>query len=141
MAAYAETARLVRDNRGVAMATVRGGPAAGAKLLVPQDGAVEGTIHPDLDERISADARELLAAETSETRSYTAGEASYDVFIESFPPPQRLIIVGAVHVAIPLHRLAKVLGYHVTVVDARSWLATAERFPLADAIVAEWPDD
>jgi xanthine dehydrogenase accessory factor len=33
------------------------------------------------------------------------------------------------------------LGYHVTVVDARGLLATAERFPMADRLMVEWPDD
>jgi xanthine dehydrogenase accessory factor len=44
-------------------------------------------------------------------------------------------------VAIPLHLLAKMLGYHVTVIDPRGALASRERFPSADAIVTEWPDD
>jgi xanthine dehydrogenase accessory factor len=46
-----------------------------------------------------------------------------------------------VHTAIPLHRLAKELGYYVAVVDARGALATAERFPHADLVRVDWPDD
>jgi xanthine dehydrogenase accessory factor len=110
-------------------------------MLISLEGLVAGSINAELDQQIAADALELLEGEKSETRQYTVGDEELSVFIETFPSPQRLIIVGAVHVAIPLHRLAKMLGYHVTVVDARGVLATPERFPMADRIMVEWPDD
>src|SRR5205807_533836 len=64
-----------------------------------------------------------------------------DWFIEPFRRPAHLIIVGAIHIAIPLHRLAKLMGYRVTVVDARAKFATKERFPDADELVIAWPDE
>lgn len=64
-----------------------------------------------------------------------------DWFVEPFRRPARLIIVGAIHIAIPLHRLAKLMGYRVTVVDARAKFATKERFPEADELVVAWPDE
>jgi xanthine dehydrogenase accessory factor len=64
-----------------------------------------------------------------------------DSFEEPFPRPAHMVIVGAIHIAIPLHRLAKLMGYRVTVVDARAKFATGERFPEADSIIAEWPDE
>jgi xanthine dehydrogenase accessory factor len=64
-----------------------------------------------------------------------------DWFIEPFRRPAHLIIVGAIHIAIPLHRLAKLMGYRVTVVDARAKFATRERFPEADELVVAWPDE
>jgi xanthine dehydrogenase accessory factor len=51
------------------------------------------------------------------------------------------VIIGAIHIAIPLHRLAKLMGYRVTVVDARKKFATKERFPEADELVVAWPDE
>jgi xanthine dehydrogenase accessory factor len=39
-----------------------------------------------------------------------------------------------------LSAVAKVLGYRVTVCDARAVFATRGRFPAADEVVAEWPD-
>ncbi|HVS49061.1 MAG TPA: XdhC family protein [Candidatus Dormibacteraeota bacterium] len=63
------------------------------------------------------------------------------VFTEPFKHPAHLIIIGAIHIAIPLHRLAKLMGYRVTVVDARAKFATRERFPEADELIVAWPDE
>jgi xanthine dehydrogenase accessory factor len=64
-----------------------------------------------------------------------------DWFIEPLRRPAHLVIVGAIHIAIPLHRLAKLMGYRVTVVDARSKFATRMRFPEADELMVSWPDE
>ena len=64
-----------------------------------------------------------------------------DWFTEPFRRVAHLVIVGAIHIAIPLHRLAKLMGYRVTVVDARAKFATKERFPEADDLVVAWPDE
>jgi xanthine dehydrogenase accessory factor len=64
-----------------------------------------------------------------------------DLFIEPFRRPAHLVIIGAIHIAIPLHRLAKLMGYRVTVIDARKKFATEERFPDADELVVAWPDE
>jgi xanthine dehydrogenase accessory factor len=64
-----------------------------------------------------------------------------DWFVEPFRRPAQLIIVGAIHIAIPLHRLAKLMGYRVTVIDARAKFATRERFPEADELIVAWPDE
>lgn len=64
-----------------------------------------------------------------------------DVFIEPFRRPAHLVIIGAIHIAIPLHRLARLMGYRVTVVDARAKFASKERFPEADELIVAWPDE
>jgi len=64
-----------------------------------------------------------------------------DEFVEPVLTPAQMVIVGAIHIAIPLHRLAKVVGWRVIVVDARSQFATPERFPDADDVVVAWPDE
>ena len=89
------------------------------------------------------EARALLTAEKSETRSYVlpGRDAAVEVFIESYPPPPTLLIFGAVHVAQPLSRFAKALGFDVIISDARAKLATRERFPDADRIIRGWPDE
>jgi xanthine dehydrogenase accessory factor len=62
-------------------------------------------------------------------------------FTEPFRRSAQLVIIGAIHIAIPLHRLAKLMGYRVTVVDARAKFATKERFPDADEVIVAWPDE
>ncbi|MDE1932249.1 MAG: XdhC family protein, partial [Alphaproteobacteria bacterium] len=62
------------------------------------------------------------------------------VFIEVFNPPLRLMVVGAVHIAQPLARMAAMAGYAVTVIDPRSAFASGERFPGVD-LSTEWPDE
>ena len=61
------------------------------------------------------------------------------VFIEHIDPPTPLVVFGAGHDAMPVVRLAKDLGWHVTLVDHRPAYATAERFPEADRIVVGTP--
>lgn len=56
------------------------------------------------------------------------------VFCETIAPPPALLVCGAGDDAQPLVRLAKELGWHVTVADSRSALATPARFPLADRL-------
>jgi len=62
------------------------------------------------------------------------------MFVEVFNPPLRMLIVGAVHIAQPLSRMASVAGYDVTVIDPRASFATGERFPGIN-LNGEWPDD
>jgi xanthine dehydrogenase accessory factor len=51
-----------------------------------------------------------------------------------------MVIFGAVDFTAALSRLAKLLGYRVTVCDARAVFATVQRFPMADEVVNDWPD-
>src|SRR4051794_22407152 len=104
---YSQLGKLISANTPAAMATVVRGERIGAKCLIAGDGVVAGGIDSSIDAAIVSDALEMLAHELSEERTYKVGGEEIEVFIETFPPPQRLIIVGAVHVAIPLHRLAK----------------------------------
>jgi xanthine dehydrogenase accessory factor len=62
------------------------------------------------------------------------------VFIESFAPPPHMVIFGAVDFTAALARAGKLLGYRVTVCDARAVFATVARFPMADEVVNDWPD-
>jgi xanthine dehydrogenase accessory factor len=127
----------------VAVATVVRGAPLGAKLLVLPVGTEGSLGNRALDAQVAADARVLLREERSETRPYARSDLiePVEVFLETFPPPPTLLIFGAVHVAQPLTRFAKALGFDVVVTDARAKLATPERFPDADRIVRAWPDE
>jgi xanthine dehydrogenase accessory factor len=126
-----------------AVATIIRGDPLGAKLLILPDGVAGSLGDAALDAAVEPDARELLTGEASETRVYAVAghEDAVEVFIEVFPPPPTLLIFGAVHVAQPLTRFAKALGFDVIVSDARAKLATRERFPDADQVIQGWPDE
>jgi xanthine/CO dehydrogenase XdhC/CoxF family maturation factor len=81
----------------------------------------------------------LLGTHEAET---LAGKPSVNVsaFQDRVAPPVRLLVFGAGHDAQPLAQLAKELGWHVNVFDPRPALATAARFPTADAVTIAPPE-
>jgi xanthine dehydrogenase accessory factor len=126
----------VGQRRAVALAVVVDGEALGATALVAEDGMVMG---PD-DATITSLAQEVLDARAEVGALHDIAPGS-TVFIEPFLPPPVLIVVGGVHVAIPLTRFARELGFYVIVVDPRAKFANRERFPEADEVLLEWPDE
>lgn len=142
---YEELKDQLAREKGTALATVvRGAEHVGAKLLVFSDGSTHGTLGlAELDSAVAKDAERAIWNGDANTRTYTLQETaqSFDVFIEGFPPPPSLIIVGAGHIAIPLTTFAKTLNYRVVVIDARAAFATRERFPHADELIVQWPDE
>jgi xanthine dehydrogenase accessory factor len=92
----------------------------------------------------SPGARQLLSAGDGEAGQLLESENPVrrdGMFLEPFPRPQELYIFGGSHVAIPLTQLATALGFRVTVIDARSKFAEAERFPGARQVIHAWPDE
>ena len=142
---FERLAAALHEDRPVALATVVEGPCTGAKLLVDPDAGPAGSLgNDDLDRVVSRDALAELDAGRTGLRHYGPnGEARQDqvqVFIESFAPQPRMLVFGAVDFTAALTRVAKVLGYRVTVCDARAVFATVQRFPMADDVVNDWPD-
>lgn len=133
----------LEQEQGVAMATVVSGPASmGAKLLVYPDRTTYGSLGlPALDQLVSSDAEQAIWPGSAAIHTYSVEGQNFGIFIEGFPPPPELIIVGAGHIAIALTLFAKTLNYRVVVIDARSAFATAERFPSADELIVAWPDE
>jgi xanthine dehydrogenase accessory factor len=134
----------LRALRPVVLATVVEGPGTGAKLLVHPDAPPLGSLgDDDLDRVVARDAAASLAAGVTAVRHYgahgEANERAVSVFVETFAPPPRMLIFGAVDFTAALARAAKLLGYHVTVCDAREVFATTRRFPMADDVVVDWP--
>jgi xanthine dehydrogenase accessory factor len=89
-----------------------------------------------LDAETVAAARLAIAADRHQTLDTADGPA----FVQVFNPPMRLIIVGAVHIAEALARIAALAGYGVTIVDPRR--AFASRRPFEGVAISEdWPDE
>ncbi len=121
-------ARVLRNENGE--------PGIGAGAVITGDGVVSGVAERPIVQR----AQEMLAAR-AEQGTIVEIERGLEVYIEPFLPPPHLLIVGGVHIAIPLTRFAKELGFAVTVVDPRAKFANRERFPDADEVLLEWPDE
>jgi len=62
-------------------------------------------------------------------------ECKAEVFFEVLPAMRKAIIVGAGHLAIPLVKFAKILGFHITVIDDRVMYANRERFPDVEEVL------
>lgn len=132
----------LHEERLAAVATVLRGPLTGRKMLFWPQGTTEGTLgHPALEARLREAATEALARQQTQRLTVPVGEETADVLLEVFPPSPKLVIVGAVHIAIPLVTFAKALGFRTIVVDARQVFATPERFGHADELRIGWPED
>lgn len=140
----AEVAEAVRAERPVAVATVVEHPEwAGRRLVVWPDRVAGDVPSARARDAITDDARGMLANGRSGTLHYgpdgqRRGEGMA-VFVNSFEPPPRLLVFGAIDFAAAVARLGAFLGYRVTVCDARPVFATKTRFPEADEVVVDWP--
>ncbi|WP_405151733.1 XdhC family protein [Sphaerisporangium sp. NBC_01403] len=141
-----EIAGSVRRHEPVAVATILSGPGrVGARRVMWADRAAGSLGLPRLDAAVDDDARGMLAQGLTGVRRYgPEGERRLDdlsVFVQSFAPPPRMLVFGAIDFAAAVARVGKFLGYHVVVCDARPVFATAKRFPDADEVVVKWPHD
>jgi xanthine dehydrogenase accessory factor len=125
----------------VALATVIAGPGLGDKLLIWPDGRTQGDLGSVALNQLVVDytVKLLATRRDSEQVSFEVEGESIQVFVDVHPPPPRLVIVGAVHIAIPLVTFGKALGFHTVVIDARSAFATQERFGHVDELIVTWP--
>jgi xanthine dehydrogenase accessory factor len=141
---FAASAESIAQQEPVAVATVIDGEARVAAQLVVWRDRVDGTLGTEgLDVAVTDDARGMLAQGQTGVRHYgPRGERRQDevaVFIESFAPPPRMLVFGAIDFAAAVARIGRYLGYRVTVCDARPVFATEKRFPDADEVICEWP--
>ncbi|MBL8700614.1 MAG: XdhC family protein [Alphaproteobacteria bacterium] len=106
---------------------------SGQQLIVTATGT-EGDLCIDVD--MVAAAQAALAADESTSFETPAGK----VFVHVHSPPPRVIVVGAVHIAETLARMAALSGYGVTIIDPRRSFAASQKFD-GIAVEGDWPDD
>ncbi|MFB2556486.1 XdhC family protein [Herbiconiux liangxiaofengii] len=146
-----------RDGRAAGVALVLGGAGGSGAVEVVTAGSPVASGLPTSARSLASDApsvsptgdrldrvrAELLAgirSGRSERRTVEcAGVLEQTVLLVS-APPARLIVFGAVDFSVALSNAAALLGYRVTVCDARPVFATPERFPAAE-VVNRWPTD
>lgn len=121
----------------------------GSMMVVDMDGnIVGGTIGGgEVEERARQDAVDCMKKGTPRTISYRFNPAegadslsmicggNIEVFIKVFKNADKLLIIGAGHVGLSLYKFAKLLGYHVTIMDNRTEFVNKERFPEADQLI------
>lgn len=155
---YEEIVALRRAGRKGAVATitnVRGSIPSfrTAKMLVRDDGSIEGTIGGGcVEAEVWQAAREVMESERPKSLSFNLNNnPSYDtglvcggtleVFVEPILPVAELLLFGAGHVAHSVATIASISGFEVTVVDDRAAYANKERFPSAKRVFAEEFDE
>jgi xanthine dehydrogenase accessory factor len=129
----------------VAVATLLAGPDAGSKLTVTVQGTV-GSLGIDLlDHNVERESHGFVDEGTSRVRSYgSGGEVMGDdlpVFFQSFQRPPEMLIYGAIDYSVALARIAREIGYRVSICDARPPFAAGRRFAEVAEVVVDWPDD
>ncbi len=140
-----EFVRAARENfQGAVRAIVVRSAAAGllgSELLLREDGAQAGTLSAVLDAAALIEMQRALHSGKSKCVPIesAAGER-IELFLDVLLPPATLIIIGGVHIAVPLCALAGTLGYRTVVVDPRRAFGSAERFPHVDQLLTAWPD-
>jgi xanthine dehydrogenase accessory factor len=118
--------RNARDaHRAVVLATDL--PTGESRIVYPDGGATDA----------------LTIAARAQARRDESGSVEVDGkswFLTVFNPPLDLAIIGAVHIAQPLARMAALADYAVRIIDPRTSFATTERFP-GVTLSHDWPDE
>jgi len=139
-----ELSKIIDAGTSAVIATVLGSGncndiAPGEKCLIKDRAVLAGDIRNDgLINAIIKECDDLLKKEISRQLTLTVPgiEGSVEVFFDVITAVQKVIIVGAGHLAIPLVKFTKILGFHITVLDDRVIYANRERFPDVDELLA-----
>lgn len=132
----------LEQERLFCLVTTIAGEDLGGSLIAWPDGNHTGSLGtPWLNNKSLPLALDRLETQQSGREVIQGEPEKMELFIQVFPPPPRLVIIGAVHIAIPLVSMAKLQGFHTTVIDPRKSFATTERFPHPDELVTKWPDE
>jgi xanthine dehydrogenase accessory factor len=87
-----------------------------------------------LAEEVAAAAKEVAATGNAGIRVSAGG---MDAFVEPLTKPPTVVLCGAGHLSYYIARYAKSVHFRVVIYDERDEYANRERFPEADAVIAE----
>jgi len=128
----------LQEQDSIVLATVIHGPQSslGRMLLFRNDGQttgdLAGAILPDL-------MRQAQAALINGTPHRAWLNDSLELFINVFDTPPTLVIIGGVHIAMPLVSIARLMGFRTVVLDPRRSWGNSDRFPDVDRLIHSWP--
>ncbi len=131
---------LIKTGKTFCLATVitsdRAGITSGQKSIVLDTGPMQNELgDSQLDMAVKALAREVIKGKKPGLVEIKPG---IQVFFDLISPELKLIVCGAGHIAIPLSRFARDVGFRVTVLDDRDDFAHRARFPGCDVIAADF---
>lgn len=130
------------EGRQVALARVISGPdqVLGRALLVRPDGTTEGSLgNSELQRSAHGQALALLQAGRTTTTDLRCGSEPVTLLVEASATAPRLLVFGAIDFAAAVTKVGVLLGYQVTVCDARPVFATRARFAQAHEVIVDWP--
>lgn len=107
-------------------------------LVAPRADAVPQVITRDGLSAVPAALADAVRQVLASDRAFVLPRDGVDHLVAPFNPPLRLVVVGAVHIAESLCRMAVLAGYDVTVMDPREAFLRPDRFP-GVRLVGDWP--
>ncbi len=116
---------------------------AGTKMLVYENGRISGTIGGgQMESLVIQEAQAALQAGQPRVVPYSLVEpgrgdpgvcgGELEIYLEPYPPPATVFVIGCGHVGRAIAHLAHWLGFRVVVTDDRAELVTPELIPQAD---------
>lgn len=120
--------------------------SVGKKLAVDQEGRSAGSLgDKNLDSEVVKMCLETMKKGESTSISFTinpdaSGQSEthkkdrVEMFLDLIEAPPKMIIFGAGHIALPLSRIGKTVGFRIVVVDDREDFASRDRFPEVDDV-------
>jgi xanthine dehydrogenase accessory factor len=156
MDVYAEIARLRREGRKAALATiiqVQGSVPSyeTSKVLVRDDGSIVGTVGGGcVEAEVWSVAQDVMREEKPRRLHFNLNAnpeydnglvcgGSLDIFVEPILATPTLYLFGGGHVSLNISKIASIAGFETVISDDREAFANRERFPEASATYAgEW---
>lgn len=80
-----------------------------------------------------------LSLQNGKEPKLIADKTGNEVFANPLPASPTLMMIGGVHIAIALAKLAQAMNFRTVIVDPRKAFATTERFGNADKLIQAWP--
>ncbi len=149
---YEEILKIKNKGECAALATIISSDGStpreqGTKMLIRQDGSIEGTVGGGLMEKMVREEAEKVIENgipkmvhfdlTGREKEGMICGGVATVYIEAIVPKTAVYIMGAGHIGFYLARMAKMADFRVVVCDNRPEYANQERFPDADDIKAD----
>lgn len=151
---FDEVQKLKSEGKKGALATIIGTKGStprevGAKMLIREDGTFLGTIGGGcLEAEVWQAAMNIIKEQRPRTIHFdlTGKQAEeggmicggvMDIYIEPILPAERVFVFGGGHISLFVAKMAKMVGFEVSVIDDRPQFANPERFPEANEILAE----